>query len=83
MMIDAIKPWAQAMLATGAAVATVITYGFATFDTKAESAQFKAQHDKDISRIEKAVDRLEDKIDALLLKEGVRWLPQKDESRRR
>lgn len=83
MMIETIKPWAQFMLTGGAAIATVITYAFATFETKGSADEFRSNHKTEISRIEKTVDRLEDKIDALLLKEGVQWQRQKDESRRR
>lgn len=83
MMIDAIKPWAQAVLTTGAAVATVMSYAFATFETKGSVDDLRSTQKQDTARIEKTIDRLEDKIDALLLKEGVAWQRQREESRRR
>lgn len=76
MDIEKFKVPAKIVLSIGGIMASILAYAFSNFQSKAE-----AQKDAEISQVQIndvkfSVDRVESKVDALLLNQGIRWHPR-------
>ena len=62
--IKKITPWVKLVLLIGGMLVSVVVYAFTNFQTQISA-------EKSESRIEKHMDRLESKVDALILDAGI------------